>query len=301
MLFRPEGMLPEHMGAAGRARRRRELPEDAEDVTPWVVEGARAPGGTEADEAILEISGIAKSFGGLRAVDGATLRLPRGKITGLVGPNGCGKSTLFSLATGFLTPDSGTVRLQGRDVTGYSPERLVKAGLVRSWQDTRVFQGMTALDNVMVALPDQSGERVLRLFCRPATVAREEKENRKKAMAYLRLVGIGEKADRVASDLSAAEQKLLALARVVATESPLLMLDEPTAALDPESVERVGKLIQRIAREGRKTVCLVEHNMDVMRAVAEGIYFMNEGRIQVHGTPREIMNDPKLTEAYFAT
>jgi branched-chain amino acid transport system ATP-binding protein/branched-chain amino acid transport system permease protein len=301
MLFRPEGMLPEHIGQARKARKRRESTEAAEESLPWVVDRAASSGGTADDEAILEIKGMSRSFGGLRAVDEASLILPRGKITGLLGPNGCGKSTLFNLVTGFLSPDRGTVRLQGKDVTGYSPERLVRAGLVRSWQDTRVFQGMTALDNVMVAFPDQSGESVPRLFCRPAAVARDEKANRRKAMAYLRLVGIGDKADRVAADLSAAEQKLLALARVVATGSPLLMLDEPTAALDPDSVERVGKLIQRIAREGRKTVCLVEHNMDVIRAVAEGIYFMNEGRIQVYGTPHEIMNDPKLTEAYFAT
>jgi branched-chain amino acid transport system permease protein len=171
--------------------------------------------------------------------------------------------------------------------------------LARSWQDVRIFSGMTVMDNVLTARPNQSGERLISLFFNPWRVAQEESENLQKAFEYLTLVGLAEKVDQLAGNLSPAEQKLVAIARLLATECPILLLDEPTAALDMESVKRVIELIKRIAGQRRKTILLVEHNLDVVRGLAEKAYFMSEGEILAHGEPRELMADPKLAEVYF--
>jgi branched-chain amino acid transport system permease protein len=158
---------------------------------------------------------------------------------------------------------------------------------------------MTVLDNVLVARPKQSGERILSLFFSPWQVAREERENYGKALGYLKMVGLLDKAGHLAGNLSTAEQKLVALARLMATECPVLLLDEPTAALDLESVERIIKQIRNIAKQGRKTILLIEHNLDVVRGLVEEAYFMSEGRILAYGEPASLMADPKLAEVYF--
>jgi branched-chain amino acid transport system permease protein len=247
----------------------------------------------------LEITGLSKSFGGLQAVKEASLRLPAGKITGLIGPNGCGKTTVFNLITGFLPADGGKVYVHGKEITGRTPYALVNDGLARSWQDIRIFKDMTVLDNVLVARPKQSGEKILPLFFFPWRVAREQRENERRAFGYLKMVGLIDKAGHLAGSLSTAEQKLVALARLMATECKVLLLDEPTAALDPESVERIIKLIRGIAKQGRKTILLIEHNLDVVRGLVEEAYFMSEGKVLAYGEPSALMADPKLAEVYF--
>ena len=300
MIFRPQGILPEY------SKRSKKIPIPKELLSR--ENGAADPDGIkrtpgrfqeENPEPILEIQGLSKSFGGLQAVAEASLKLFPGDITGLIGPNGCGKTTLFNMANGFMEPDQGAVYVRGKAVTGLAPYKLVTEGLVRSWQDVRVFKEMTVLDNVMVARPNQIGENLFLLFLRPGRVAREERENYRAALEYLQLVGLLDKAGQLAGSLSNAEQKLVAIARLLATECPILFLDEPTAALDIDSVERVIQLIQEIAFRKDKTILLVEHNLDVVRGLVKKAYFMSEGKILAEGEPAKLMADPKLAEVYF--
>jgi branched-chain amino acid transport system permease protein len=299
MIFRPQGILPEY---AARAKEY-QIPADVhiDGIKDRVSDEGNlslARGKTDTTQ-VLEIKGLSKSFGGLQAVKDVSLTLSSGKITGLIGPNGCGKTTIFNLITGFLNADSGRVYVRGKEITGRAPYKLVNDGLVRSWQDIRAFKDMTVLDNVLVARPKQSGEKILSLFFSPWQVAREERENYGKALGYLKMVGLLDKAGYLAGNLSTAEQKLVALARLMATECPVLLLDEPTAALDMESVERIIKLIRNIAKQGWKTILLIEHNLDVVRGLVEEAYFMGEGRVLAYGEPASLMADPKLAEVYF--
>jgi ABC-type branched-subunit amino acid transport system ATPase component/ABC-type branched-subunit amino acid transport system permease subunit len=298
MLFRSQGILPEYSRKIGRSPLREDLPP-GEGPENSEKEDEAAAHRQSREQTILEVKGVSKSFGGLRAVADASLTLPFGKITGLIGPNGCGKTTLFNLITGFLAPDAGDIYIQGEKVTNQAPYKFVNWGLARSWQDVRIFKGMTVLDNVLVGGTRQSGENLAFLFFAPGRVAREEKEIHKKAMEYLYLVGLPDKAGHLASSLSNAEQKLVAIARLLATEAPVLLLDEPTAALDLESVERIIQLIRRIARQGRRTILLIEHNLDVVRELVENAYFMSEGKILACGEPAKLMADPALAQVYF--
>jgi ABC-type branched-subunit amino acid transport system ATPase component/ABC-type branched-subunit amino acid transport system permease subunit len=305
MVFRPQGILPEHP----EVRKKLDIPGDllaagSEGVAAEGRRAAEGPGlsaGLEAAEKppLLEVKNVSKSFGGLRAVDSSSLSLPEGEITGLIGPNGCGKTTMFNMVTGFLPPDQGRIYVQGEEITGVPPYELVKKGLARSWQDVRVFKQMTVLDNVLVARPKQLGENLLGLFVSPGRVSREEKANYRKSLEYIQMVGLLDKAGELAGSLSNAEQKLVAVARLLATECPLLLLDEPTAALDMDSVDRVIHLIRDIAVRGKKTILLVEHNLDVVRGLVKRAYFMSEGQVLAYGPPSELMADPKLAEVYF--
>jgi len=293
MRFRPEGLVPEH-SRLGRRRRPVTAPPD--------VTGAAviARSGPAPDGPALVARGLAKRFGGIRAADDLSLSLSRGKVTALVGPNGAGKTTVFNLLTGFLPTEAGAISLDGRDVTGLAPWRAVRAGLARTFQDVRLFERMTVLDNVMVAIPDQPGERLGPLFLAPGRVARAERENRERALRYLAFVGLAHRAGDVAGALAFGEQKLVALARLLATEADVLLLDEPASGVDPQWVARILDLIRQCARAGR-TVCLVEHNLEAVTVVADHAYFMEAGRIVAEGTPEALMADARLGEIYFGT
>jgi len=299
MIFRPQGILPEYAAQAKEFEMPADAPVDGNGGSRDDKGNLSLPGGKTVSTPILEIKGLSKSFGGLQAVKDASLMLSSGRVTGLIGPNGCGKTTIFNLITGFLDADSGKVYIHGKEITGRAPHKLMDDGLVRSWQDIRAFKDMTVLDNVRVARPRQSGERILSLFFSPWQLAREERENYGKALGYLKMVGLLDKAGHLAGNLSTAEQKLVALARLMATECPVLLLDEPTSALDPESVERIIKLIRNIAKQGQKTILLIEHNLDVVRGLVEEAYFMGEGRVLANGDPASLMADPRLAEVYF--
>jgi branched-chain amino acid transport system permease protein len=304
MLFRPQGIIPEHpklrKGIPREKRRNNAKNMEVRQVLGvGVNEGPSRPGYYKGGEKILEVKGVSKWFGGLRALDNCSLSLTRGEIAGLIGPNGCGKTTLFNVITGFLRADEGRVFLNGKEITGMPPYKLVKRGLVRSWQDVRVFTKMTVLDNVLVARPNQDGEKLLPLFLFPGRISRQEDNNRKTSLEYLRVVGLHDRAEELVANLSAAEQKLVAIARLLATECRLLLLDEPTAALDFESVGRIISTVREIARSGGKTILLVEHNLDVVRGLVERAYFMSEGKVLACGAPIDLMNDPKLVEVYF--
>ena len=291
MRFRPQGLVPERAGvgavpaaAAAAAGVAATLP----------VAAARGTDG----QPVLVAEGLRKHFGGIQAAADLSLVLPGGKVTALVGPNGAGKTTVFNLLTGFLAPDAGRVVLRGRDVTGLAPWRTVGHGLARTFQDVRLFERMTVLDNVVAAIPGQPGERLLPLFLAPWRVAAAERANRAKALGYLAFVGLAERAGDVAASLAFGEQKLVALARLIATEADVLLLDEPASGVDVQWVNRILDLIRQVAAAG-KTICIVEHNLEVVTAVADRAYFMEAGRIIAEGRPEALMADPRLGEIYF--
>ncbi len=224
MIFRPQGILTE------RARDYRKFFEQSGKQEDKISTSRIIRANSPTNENSIEVKNVSKSFGGLKAVDGASLTLPSGDIVGLIGPNGCGKTTLFNLITGYLTPDEGTISINSKPMTNVPTYRIVENGVARSWQDVRVFNGMSVIENVMVACPDQKGENLLHLFFNPRTVNKEEEMNFIRSMKYLDMVGLSKKADELTVNLSSSEQKLVAIARLLATECPVLLLDEPTAA-----------------------------------------------------------------------
>jgi branched-chain amino acid transport system permease protein len=247
---------------------------------------------------LLEVQELVKSFGGIQAVRGVTMQVPARKVTALIGPNGAGKSTLFGLFTGFIPADGGSVKLKGVEIRGKTPDAIASMGMVRSFQDVRLFRYMTCLQNVMLAIPGQDCERLWRLFATPLSVRRTERATRDRAMEILRWVGMAHRANDLTGGLGHGEQKLVAIARVLATEADLLLLDEPTSGVDPEWVERVAEVIRELPAWGR-TVCVVEHNLGFLQLLNAGCYFMEAGRIRTHGALDQLMADEELRHAYF--
>ena len=231
---------------------------------------------------MLEVRRLSKRFGGLQAVDSVDLDVPAGAITALIGPNGAGKTTTFAMVAGFIPADSGAVRLDGRDVLSWRPERLARAGLVRTFQITQPFTGLTVAENIRVGA-----------FLRAAAPDR--------AMAAAREVGtrlgLGPMLDRPAAALTVAGRKRLELARALATQPRLLLLDEVMAGLNPAEVDEVVALI-RAVRDSGVTILLIEHLMQAVAALADQVYVLAEGKLIATGPPRTIAADPTVIEAY---
>jgi branched-chain amino acid transport system permease protein len=303
--WRPQGVLPEGATpgalwarlrpAAGAldARAQPAAPRGAQEV-PVVVVPAE-PVGDPAPA--LEVRALTKSFGGIRAVEGLDLTLERGRITGLIGPNGAGKTTVFNLLTGALKPDRGTVLLDGRDITGLPPHRIARAGMVRSFQDTRTFGRLTVLENVMMGVAGQRGER-MGVVLSPVPLRPGDRRTRERALQWLEFVGLAQRAGQPAGSLAFGEQKLVALARVLATEAEVLLLDEPASGIDKRWSDHMIEHIARLPEAGR-TVCIVEHNLDVVQRLAHRICFMHEGSVTAEGTMAELARQERLQEAYF--
>jgi branched-chain amino acid transport system ATP-binding protein/branched-chain amino acid transport system permease protein len=306
MLVRPQGLIPERwtIGRLVAALRRRraagtaEPPAAAPALAGASVDGAASTNGR--GQVVLEASGLKKYFGGIRAADDLGVRLCRGEVTGLIGPNGAGKTTVFNLLTRVIAPDAGTVVLRDHDVSDWTPNRIAVSGMSRSYQDVRIFGRMSVLDNVMIAVPDQPGERLVNVFLRPLHARRFEQAARARAMEHLSFVGLADRADAVAGSLPFGDQKLLALARLLATEADVLLLDEPASGIDVDGVERMLGLIAQLRDRG-KCVCIVEHNLHVVERVADRVYFMEAGKITAEGRMSELMKQERLAEVYFGS
>jgi branched-chain amino acid transport system permease protein len=299
MRFRPEGLIPEYF----RLRRGKSTSLCTSYGKQYQIDsfpGSRASEDKAFDQGgpILEVKNLSKSFGGIRAVDNFSMNLEKGRITALVGPNGCGKTTAFNLVTGFLKPDKGHIHFGGQDITNLPAYKMPQIGIARSWQDIRIFQGMTVMDNLLLARQSQAGESLIKLFIMPWRVRREEQENTKMALAYLNSIGLDDKDSEIARNLSYAEQKLLAIARLLATGAEILLLDEPSSGVDPNWVKHFMQIIRGLAASG-KTICIVEHNLDLVRGVSDTVYFMAEGQKIAQGKAEQLMADPKLAEIYF--
>jgi branched-chain amino acid transport system permease protein len=313
MRLRPEGLIPEHFSFR-RALARFGLPLPGAAAvghqSPPPAAGAAespAPTGPGQQETgidiatrtpVVTVEGLRKAFGGIVAVDGVDLVLRERLVTGLVGPNGAGKTTLFNLLTGVIPPDGGTVRLKGRDITGMTPDAIARLGMVRSFQDVRLFLRMTVLENVMLAYSRHPGEHLPLLLGAPLATARAERRAKDLALECLSFVGLVDKAGMLAGELSFGEQKLVAIARLLATGADVLLLDEPISGIDPQWVDRVALVIRALPAQG-KTVCVVEHNLYALGQLADHCYFMESGRITAEGSLQELMADPRLIAAYF--
>jgi ABC-type branched-subunit amino acid transport system ATPase component len=246
----------------------------------------------------LTASGLEVSFGGLRALQDCSFTVEKGRITCLVGPNGAGKTTIFNVITGFLKPNAGTVAFQGKPLDGLKPQAIVAAGIARTFQNLRLFVDLTALDNVVVALPAQSGEEPMAAIFRPLHVARAQKRRRDEAMHILDHVGLAARAGDFVRNLSYGEQKLLTVARGMATGAELLLLDEPASGLSASALDQIMALLRRLQAEG-KTLLVVEHNTRVVQQIADEVLFLHQGHLMARGTPSEIISDPALAEIYF--
>jgi branched-chain amino acid transport system ATP-binding protein len=241
--------------------------------------------------AILETEGLTKDFRGFRAVDGVSLRVEEGTVHALVGPNGAGKTTLFNMLTGFLKPSDGRISFQGQDVTGLPPEKIARRGMGRSFQITSLFEQLTVLEHVALAL--QSATSLGYRFWLPERVLGRFREE---ALELLNQVGLAEVADREVRSLPYGQKRALELALVLALKPSLLLLDEPTAGMGLEDVERIIALIRRV-RDGR-TVVLVEHNMGVVAELADTVTILQYGSILAEGPYETVRQDPRVIEAY---
>ena len=296
MIVRPQGLLAERFRHVG-------LPPTASAPAPRPLREAvrTSPAGrTSWDEAevVLEADGLSKRFGGIQAARDLSLQLRRGTITALVGPNGAGKTTAFNLLTGAVVPDSGSVRLLGEELVGKRPDQVVRAGVVRTFQDVRLLGRLTCLENVMLAVPDQPGERIDRLFLPGRGISHSDRQVAEEAMRWLGFVGLADQAGTPAESLSYGQSKLVSLARALATRAPVLLLDEPASGVDSTWVDTMLSMVDAVRAEGR-TVCLVEHNLDVVRSLADHTYFMELGEITAEGTIAELTSSARLAEAYF--
>lgn len=249
---------------------------------------------------VLEARGITKHFGGIVAAEDLNIDLRRGTVTALVGPNGAGKTTVFNLLTGFIPPDAGTVKLDGKELVGMNPDQIARLGLVRSFQDVRLIARITCLQNVMMAVQDQHGEHLAKLFLGGPAARHSEERTREQAMRWLRFVGMDSFAAVSAGALSYGQSKLISLARLLATEAPVLLLDEPASGIDTRWVETMLEMIEAVRDQGR-TVCIVEHNLHVVGRLADHTYFMELGRITAQGSIEELTSSPELAEAYFGS
>jgi ABC-type branched-subunit amino acid transport system ATPase component len=238
-------------------------------------------------EILLQIKGLNKNFGGLQAISDVTLDLPAGVITTLVGPNGAGKTTLFNLITGHLIPTTGTVHWLGAQINGIEPWKIARMGIARTFQDLRLFNQMTVEENIMTVMERgswiwQSGQE----------------KNAERIERVLNETGLIDKRKERAVDLAYAERKFLSLARIMASEAKLWLLDEPASGLDPRSFEKFVTLLRQYAASG-VTICIIEHNLDIVIQLSDRVAFLDQGKLLAQGSSQDILKDPHLAAIYF--
>lgn len=246
----------------------------------------------------LRCHGLDKTFGGTHALAGVTIQFPATGITAIIGPNGAGKTTLINLLTGFVRPDGGHCFLGQRDATRLAPHRIAGLGFARTFQDLRLIQQITVLDNVMLARPNQRGEKLFYALFRFG-VATEEARNREEALRLLKFVGLESKAYELAGELSYGEQKLLTLACCLATEAHTLLLDEPVSGVFPEMASRILDLLRQVRDDGKRII-FIEHDVGAVRKIADVVIVMDQGKVIAQGAPGEVLERPDIMEAYLA-
>ncbi|HHY66825.1 ABC transporter ATP-binding protein [Kyrpidia sp.] len=247
---------------------------------------------------LLELDKVTCEFGGLRAVSEVSLHLETGELVGLIGPNGAGKTTVFNLLTGVYAPSEGRILFDGASLVGWAPWRINRAGIARTFQNIRLFSDMTVLDNVKIAYHNHVRHGVISSILRLPTYFRGEQEIEEKALAFLSLFHLEEKKDELARNLPYGEQRRLEIARALATEPRLLLLDEPAAGMNPQETRELMDLIAFIRERFSLTILLIEHDMSLVMGICERIYVLDHGMVIAQGSPEEIRSNPKVIEAY---
>ncbi len=237
----------------------------------------------------LKISGLSKRFEGVNAIDGLSINFKKGGIISIIGPNGSGKTTLTNVLTGILSPDDGLIVINDREVKGIKPFQIPSYGITRTFQEVRLFEQMTVLDNVLVVLTERG------IFA--SIFEKHQKEHLQEAEEVLGRVGLWSKKDVLAVNLSYGQRKLLEIARVLAMDSAIIFFDEPFAGLFPEMIKVVFSIIQEL-KTGGKTIILIEHNMDLIRQLSDRVFVMDSGRLLAEGQAEEVLAKPEVIEAY---
>jgi len=248
--------------------------------------------------ALLEVKNLGISFGGLRAVDGVNLEIREGQLYGLIGPNGAGKTTIFNLLTGVYRPTDGTILLDGVPLVGRKPEQICQAGVARTFQNIRLFKKMTVLDNVKLALHNQVRYSLVQSLLHLFGYKKAEEEMNARAMEILKVFELDGQADYLASNLPYGKQRKLEIARALATNPKLLLLDEPAAGMNPNETEELMKTIRFVRDHYKITILLIEHDMKLVSGICEELFVLNFGTELAHGEPSVVLNNPEVVKAY---
>ena len=250
---------------------------------------------------MIVVENLHKNFGGVRAVNGASLSVQPGSITGLIGPNGAGKTTLFNVIAGLYQPTSGKVLLDGEDITSLKPYELFHKGVLRTFQLAHEFSTLTVRDNLMMVPPNQAGESLLNTWFKPSLVKADEEEIRSKADEVIRFLELEQVADEFAGNLSGGQKKLLELGRTMMVDAKIVFLDEVGAGVNRTLLRKIGDAIIKLNKERNYTFCLIEHDMEFVARLCDPVICMAEGAVLTEGTIDEVKNNEQVIEAYLGT